>query len=201
MDNLSSTLLLKLAFLTYATAALGSLLSLRREKLANALGFGGAILAGALGIGAALVALLHAPPAEGTTFELWPSLIPYLKLSIRLDPLSAFFVLLASFLGLALSVYSLGYVRGFYGRKNVGVLGAFYNALLLATTLVFTACNAFFFLLVWELMALTAYCLVSFEHEKTETRNAGVLYFIMSHLGTGCLILGFLLLFQATGNY
>jgi 2-methylcitrate dehydratase PrpD len=47
MDNLSSTLLLKLAFLTYATAALGSLLSLRREKLANALGFGGAILAGA----------------------------------------------------------------------------------------------------------------------------------------------------------
>jgi hydrogenase-4 component B len=148
-----------------------------------------------------LVALLHAPPAEGTTFELWPSLIPYLKLSIRLDPLSAFFVLLASFLGLALSVYSLGYVRGFYGRKNVGVLGAFYNALLLATTLVFTACNAFFFLLVWELMALTAYCLVSFEHEKTETRNAGVLYFIMSHIGTGCLVLGFLLLFQSSGDY
>jgi len=48
---------------------------------------------------------------------------------------------------------------------------------------------------------LTAYCLVSFEHEKTETRNAGVLYFIMSHIGTGCLILGFLLLFQAAGDY
>jgi len=49
-------------------------------------------------------------------------------------------------------------------------------------------------------MALTAYCLVSFEHEKTETRNAGVLYFIMSHIGTGCLILAFLLLFQAAGG-
>jgi hydrogenase-4 component B len=49
-------------------------------------------------------------------------------------------------------------------------------------------------------MALTAYCLVSFEHEKTETRNAGVLFFIMSHIGTGCLILGFLLLFQAAGG-
>ena len=33
-----------------------------------------------------------------------------------------------------------------------------------------------------------------------ETRNAGVLYFIMSHIGTGCLILGFLLLFQAFGQ-
>src|SRR5205085_756713 len=31
--------------------------------------------------------------------------------------------------------------------------------------------------------------------------KAGVLYFIMSHIGTGCLILGFLLLFQATGDY
>ena len=50
-------------------------------------------------------------------------------------------------------------------------------------------------------MALTAYCLVSFEHEKAETRNAGVLFFIMSHIGTGCLILGFLLLFQAAGGH
>ena len=80
------------------------------------------------------------------------------------------------------------------------MLGAFFNALLLATTLVFLADNAFFFLIAWEIMALTAYCLVSFEHEKDETRNAGVLYFVMSHIGTGCLILGFLLLFQASGQ-
>ena len=73
--------------------------------------------------------------------------------------------------------------------------------MLLATTLVFLADNAFFFLIAWEIMALSAYCLVSFEHEKEETRNAGVLFFIMSHIGTGCLILGFLLLFQVSGSY
>jgi len=76
----------------------------------------------------------------------------------------------------ALSIYSLGYVRGYYGRKNVGVLGALFNALLLATTLVFLADNVFFFLMTWEIMALTAYCLVSFEHEHEETRNAGVCF-------------------------
>ena len=43
-------------------------------------------------------------------------------------------------------------------------------------------------------MALSAYCLVSFEHEKEETRKAGVLYFIMSHAGTGLLLIAFLLL-------
>ena len=140
-------------------------------------------------------------PAHSRSFELLAPLIPYVKFSVRLDPLGAFFLLIISLLALALSVYSLGYARGFYGRKNVGVLGAFYNALLLATTLVFVADNAFFFLMAWEIMALSAYCLVSFEHEQEETRNAGVLYFVMSHIGTGCIMLGFLLLFQASGSY
>jgi hydrogenase-4 component B len=109
--------------------------------------------------------------------------------------------MIVSVLGLALSVYSLGYARGFYGRKNVGILGSFFNVLLLTTTLVFLSDNAFFFLIAWELMALSAYCLVSFEHEKDETRQAGVLFFVMSHIGTGCIILGFLLLFQASASY
>ena len=76
-----------------------------------------------------------------------------------------------------------------------------FPALLLATTLVFVADHIWLFLIAWELMALAAYCLVSFEHEQPETRKAGVLYFIMSHIDAGCIILGFLLLFQASGDY
>ena len=110
--------------------------------------------------------------AAGTTtaaplqLQLLPSLVPYVQFTVSLDPLSAFFGLVVSLLSFALSLYSLGYARGFYGRKNVGVLGACFNLMLLATTLVFCAANAFFFLIAWEIMALTAYCLVSFEHEK-----------------------------------
>ena len=200
MDLPSPALLLQIALCAYAVGVAGSLLVLRHEKLANLVGFGCSAIAACFGIGAALLGLTAGPGDGWAAFELWPSLIPYLKLTVKLDPLSAFFLLIVSFLALALSLYSFGYVRGFYGRKCVGVLASFYNALLLATTLVFTASNAFFFLLAWEIMALTAYCLVSFEHEKAETRNAGVLYFIMSHVGTGCLILGFLLLFQAAGG-
>jgi len=196
----SPTLLLQFALCAYGCGVVGSLLAMRREKIANAVGFGSATIAALFGIGAALTSLTAGPGEGGASFALWPSLIPYLQLTIKLDPLGAFFVLIVSVVALAVSVYSFGYARGFYGLKNVGVLAAFYNAQLLAITLVFTAANAFFFLIAWEIMALTAYCLVSFEHEKTETRNAGVLFFIMSHLGTGCLILGFLLLFQAAGG-
>ena len=60
-------------------------------------GFGFASLAAVVGIGAALIALIIG--ADQSSFELWPSLVPYLQLTVRLDPLGAFFVLLVSVLG------------------------------------------------------------------------------------------------------
>jgi len=200
MDALSSALL-SVGLSIYVAGAVAGLLLLRRERLANLFSFGAAALAALCGVFSYAAALATGAAATSQSFELLPLLIPYVRFSIRPDALSCFFGMIVSLLGLAVSIYSLGYARGFYGRKNVGVLGASFNVLLLATTLVFLADNAFFFLIAWEIMALTAYCLVSFEHEHEETRNAGVLFFVMSHIGTGCLILGFLLLFQVSGGY
>src|SRR6266568_9635453 len=199
MDNPSGPLL-NLSLLGYLIGTAAGLLFLRQEKLANLFSFGCAALAALAGLIACVASLATGAAVSAPRVQLLPSLIPYVQFTGRLDPLAAFFGLIVSLLGLALSIYSLGYARGFYGRKSVGVLGAFFNTLLLATNLVFTADNAFFFLMAWEIMALTTYCLVSFEHEQEETRRAGVLYFIMSHIGTGCIMLGFLLLFQATGE-
>ncbi len=196
-DFLSPIFLLQLSLGAYAVGILASLVALRSDRAANLVGFGSAVVGGLCGMGAAIGALLG---GEAQGFELWRSLVPYVQLTVKLDALAAFFLLVLSTLAIGLSIYSLGYARAFFGKKPVGVLSGFYNGLLLATALVFTASNAFFFLIAWEIMALTAYCLVSYEHEKTEARNAGVLYFIMSHVGTGCLILGFLLLFQAAGG-
>jgi hydrogenase-4 component B len=199
MDGLAQTLL-TLTLLGYVVGAATGLLFLRAEKLANLFSFGCASLAASCGIVSCVFSLAAGTAAVNQSFAVFPSLIPYVQFTARLDPLAAFFGLIVSLLGLALSIYSLGYARGFFGRKNVGALGAFFNVLLLAVTLVFLADNAFFFLIAWEIMALSAYCLVSFEHEHNETREAGVLYFVMSHIGTGCIMLGFLLLFQASGQ-
>jgi len=199
MEDLA-VLLLRLALFGYVAGAIAGLVLLRFEKAANLLSFGAGSLGALCGLGSSVIALTTGAASTPPPVQVFPSLIPYLQFSLRLDPLSMFFVLIVSVLSLALSIYSLGYARGFYGRKKVGVLGAFFNVLLLATNLVVTADNAFFFLLAWEVMALTAYCLVSFEHEQEETRQAGVLYFVMSHIGTGCIMLGFLVLFQAAGN-
>ncbi len=200
MDQLP-LLLVIFALVGYVAGAVAGLLCLRAERAANVSAFGFAALASLTGVVGSVMALLTGAAQAHQSVQILPVLIPYIRFSIRLDPLGLFFTLLVSLVGLAISIYSLGYARGFYGRKNVGIFGAFFNSVLLATTVVFLADNAFFFLIAWEIMALSTYFLVSFEHEKEESRNAGVLYFVMSHIGTGCLILGFLLLFQASGNY
>ncbi len=200
MNELSATLL-PCALWTYLAGMVGAVLFQRAERLANGIGFGLGAVGGFCGILAFATALATGAAAVNQSFDLFPSLIPYVRFSIRADALGCFFGLMVSLLAVAISIYSLGYARGYYGHKNVGVLAAFFNLLLLATTLVFLADNAFFFLVVWEIMAFCGYALVSFEHEKEESRSAGVLFFIMSHLGTGCLILGFLLLFQASGSH
>jgi hydrogenase-4 component B len=199
--NFTPAVLLAVSLCGYAIGAGGGLLFLRRERLANLFCFGASALSALSGLAAAMLFLVGGAGATAPQFELFPAPLPYLHFSVWLDPLSAFFLLLVSLLGVAIAIYSLGYARGYFGRKNVGVLGALFNALALATTLVVTADNVWLFLVAWEIMALAAYCLVSFEHEKAEARQAGVLYFIMAHIDAVCVILGFLMLFQAAGDY
>jgi hydrogenase-4 component B len=117
-----------------------------------------------------------------------------LSWAIRIDPLSAYFNVTLAVLASAVSLYSFGYLREMEGRRNLSAFGFFFNLLLLSLALVFTASNVFFFLVAWEVMALSAFCLVSFEDEKEEARKAGVLFLVMSHAGTGLLLIAFLML-------
>ncbi len=122
------------------------------------------------------------------------------SLTVRLNALSAFFNLTLGILAATVSIYSFGYLRHLETRRGMAVLGFFYNVLLLSLTLVFSAGNVFFFLSAWEVMALSAFCLVIFEYESEETRRAGMVFLIMSHAGTGLLLLAFLILAQAGGS-
>jgi hydrogenase-4 component B len=126
--------------------------------------------------------------------------LPFADISLRLDPLAALFTLALGIVAVATSIYSYGYTASVTGGRRAGALGFFVNLLLLSLSLVFTAANVLLFLTAWEVMALAAFCLVSFEHPVEETREAGILFFVMSHVGTGYLIVGFLLLSSWSGS-
>src|SRR6266566_209023 len=182
--------------LAYLAGAISSLIAWREPKWARLLCCRFALAGAVLEIIACCLSLL------GNTGAHWEirSGVPFLIYGFSLDALSTYFNLVLSFLAAAVSFYSVDYLRPIEEDKTIGVFGLFYNLLLFSLTLVFTASNAFFFLIAWEAMALAAYCLVSFEHRREETRKAGVLFFIMSHAGTGCLLIGFLLLNSVAGS-
>ena len=144
MDSAPHTWLM-LSLLGYVAGIGAGLLCWRADKLANACSFGCAALAAGGGLVSAIGGLIRGTTG-GHPAELWlAGPFPGLQFTINLDPLGLFFVLIVSLLGLALSIYSLGYMRGYYGRKSVGAFGALFNAVLLTTTLVFLADNAFSF--------------------------------------------------------
>lgn len=168
-----------------------------RPRIQNLVAHGLAIGAGLVGTALGLAGLLAPEPWTASA----ESTIPFLSFAIRLDPLASFFVLTISVVGLASSIFALGYVTEFYGRSSLGAMGSLFNGFLLAMMLVVMADNGFFFLIVWELMSLLSYFLVVTEHEKAEVRYAGLFYFIMTHVGTACIILTFVIFSQEAGSF
>ena len=61
--------------------------------------------------------------------------------------------------------------------------------------------NGFIFLLFWELMALSVFLLVIFEHQKPETIKAGLNYIVQSHISIVFIMLGFLYVAFKTGKF
>src|SRR5450432_651099 len=183
------------ALLSFLAGAISGLATWKRPAAARIVAFAFAVL------GSLLLAVAGCRALSQPTSATWSMpLVTLFPCTVRLDPLSAFFTLTLAILALAVSVYSFGYLRPMERTRNLGALGFFYNALLLGLALVFTAANAFFFLSAWEVMAVSAFCLVTFEHEKAETRRAALVYIVMSHAGTAMVLTAFLLLGAFAGK-
>ena len=117
--------------------------------------------------------------------------LPNLPFHLRLDPLSGFFLTVIGLLGFFVSIYSIGYVKGFLGKRSVTPLVIFYSLFMAGMFLVVLADDAFFFLVSWEVMALASYFLVMFEDEKIENRRAAFLYLVVAHVGAIAILLSF----------
>lgn len=137
----------------------------------------------------------------GDTFALALSSSPFLNYGFFVDKLSAFFILVISISVFAVSVYSTGYVREYFGKRNIGYLGFLYNIFIISMILVVSANNAIMFLIVWELMSVISYLLVVYEHEKPEAREAGFIYIVMTHIGTGFILMSFLIFAGTSGSF
>jgi len=168
----------------------------RSPRAATALGAGGAAAACVLGLMPALRILL-----SGTRESIrlpWDA--SHGAFSAEIDSLSAFFLVPILGLSALAAVYGSEYLFAYRDRKSLGAPWFFFNVFVAGMELVAIARTALLFLAAWEAMSVAAYCLVTFEHEKEETRRAGWIYLIATHLGVAFLILAFVLLIRLAGT-
>lgn len=162
--------------------------ALRRfQRALIAVGFTIAAAAALLAAGAGAVCVARGSVAAARL----PLGLPELPFTVRLDPLAGFFLVVVGLLSLFVSIYSLGYVRGYIGHRPVTRLVVCYGLFVAGMLLVVLANDALFFLVAWELMATASYFLVSFEDERVENRRAGFLYLLVAHVGAVAILLSF----------
>ena len=108
------------------------------------------VLSGLSAVIAGLAGLL-APPVTATL----PIGLPWLPMHIRLDALAGFFLLVIGLLVIAVSLYSVGYLRQLASRKNLTTLHIFLPLFITGMLGVVIADDAYSFMIFWELMSVT----------------------------------------------
>lgn len=119
-------------------------------------------------------------------------------LGLRLDGLALLFALLITGIGALIVMYSGAYLKGH------GQLGRFYAYLLvfmMAMLGLVLADDLIALFVFWELTSVASYLLISFNHEKAESRRAALQALLITGGGGLALLAGLVLLGIAGGTW
>jgi len=116
--------------------------------------------------------------------------LPDLPFHLRLDSLSAFFLILLGAASIGISLFGTGYFRHLED-KTLRLLCLEYHLFLAGMALVMLADDAYLFMVAWEVMALSSYFLVTTDHAIPDIRKAGFLYLLIAHVGAIAILMSF----------
>lgn len=143
--------------------------------------FGALLVAGCgLTAAAAVAALAGARVIQVT----WRSYLPGGDAVIGIDPLSAVFAIAVAVLGATNGIFGDADVRSGAHPERSTEANALYAVLVASLLLVVTAQSVVLFLTAWELMAISSFLLVIFDHEQADVRRAGWIYIVATHVST-----------------
>ncbi|MFA7281412.1 MAG: hydrogenase 4 subunit B [Sterolibacterium sp.] len=165
----------------------------------RSLGFVGKTLypLGAL-VGLAVAAVAFTALGAVPQTAVLPLGLPDLPFHLRLDSLSAVFLLLVGGTATGISIYASGYLRKGEGTAP-GLQCLEYHIFLASMALVLLADDAYAFMVAWESMALSSFFLVTSDHRIPEIRRAGYLYLLIAHIGAISILLSFGVLQSSAG--
>jgi hydrogenase-4 component B len=122
------------------------------------------------------------------------------SLRFHVDKLSAVFLVMTSFIGLAAALYAVEYMKRLHPAACPARYYPFACLLVAAIVGVVTVSDLLFFLIFWELMTLTSWVLVWFEREDEEKVRAAWQYFVIMHTASACMLVAAIVLFRHSGS-
>jgi formate hydrogenlyase subunit 3/multisubunit Na+/H+ antiporter MnhD subunit len=115
------------------------------------------------------------------------------KIPVRIDALSGWFILIINFTCITGAIYGMQYMKAYRSQKaNLSLHCISYILMQAGLISVCSLQNTIAFLIAWEIMALSSFILIIFEHNKRETLNAGFNFLIQSHISIMFLTLAFI---------
>src|SRR6185436_9045796 len=182
--------------LVWLVIGLAGVCAARRDDVAPKYLFPAGSLFGIVLFGIALHAIFA--PAEAAVL---PIGLPQLPFHLRLDGLSAFFLMVIGGAAAGVSAFAAGYFRKIEGETAPGLLCLQYHVFLASMAMVVLADDAYAFMVMWETMALSSFFLVTADHRREENRRAGYLYLLIAHIGAIGILLCFGVLQAGSGDY
>ena len=201
MDWIAQNLWL-IPVLPLLAAGVIALLKQRQRKLAATLAIGSMVLAFLLSLRGVCATLLH--PATACAAAKWPistgssSAMPSgCTLGWVLDPLTAVMLVMVSFVGLLIFIFSVGYMAH---DENFTRFFCFLSLFAAAMLGVVIANSLLLFFICWEIVGLTSYLLIGFWYHKPSAAAAAKKAFITTRIGDLGLLLGMVWLYAQTGT-
>ena len=120
-----------------------------------------------------------------------------LDLSILVDPLSIFMLLIVTGVGFVIHVYSVGYMKE---DPEFSRFFAYLNLFIFAMSVLVLAADFFFLIVGWALVGLASYLLIGFWREKTSAVLAARKAFVMNVIGDVGMVIAAFIIFEHLGT-
>lgn len=119
-----------------------------------------------------------------------------LKFGYRVDQLTAFMLVVVTFIGWFIQLYSVGYMHGDPRYSRYFAFLSLFKASMLLLVLTDNLVGLY---AAWELVGLCSYLLIGFWFEKPEAARAAKKAFIVTRIGDAGFAIGIFLAFAVTG--
>jgi NADH-quinone oxidoreductase subunit L len=121
-----------------------------------------------------------------------------IEAGVLIDPLTAVMLLIVTFIGLMVEIYSLGYMKADTGFSRFFANLSLFSSSMLGLVIANNYFQMFFF---WELVGLCSYLLIGFYYEKPSAVKANKKAFVANRVGDFGFLVGMLCLFMAFGTF